>query len=224
MSKQDNQKKKAAEAALQFIPENKVIGVGSGSTVSYFIEALASIKQNIEGAVASSEKTAKALKAMGIPVYDLNTVSELAIYVDGADEVNPYFQMIKGGGGALTREKILAAVSPLFVCIVDEGKKVPALGQFPLPIEVIPMARSAVAREIVKLGGDPVYRAGFVTDNGNIILDVHNVSIQEPIHLEETLNQITGVVTNGLFAKRPADLVLVGNDTGVEILKRAAKS
>lgn len=221
MLNQNNPKKQAAEAALQFIPENAMIGVGTGTTVHYFIEALTKIKHILAGTVASSEATAKALKAIGVPVYDLNTVSELAFYVDGADEVNPYFQMIKGGGGALTREKILACVAPVFICIVDESKLVPALGQFPLPIEVIPMARSFVAREIVKLGGDPVYRQGVITDNGNIILDVHHLSMAEPIRLEESLNQITGIVTHGLFAKRTADRVLVGKETGVEILKHA---
>lgn len=222
MQNQDTQKKHAAEAAIQCIPENAIVGVGTGTTVRYFIEALTKIRPILAGTVASSEATAKALKALGIPVYDLNTVPELALYVDGADEVNPYFQMIKGGGGALTREKILACVSPVFICIVDESKLVPALGQFPLPIEVIPMARSYVAREIVKLGGDPVYRQGFVTDNGNIILDVYHLAMAEPIRLEETLNQITGIVTHGLFAKHTADQVLVGKETGVEILKHAA--
>lgn len=211
----------AATAALQFVAKDTTIGVGTGSTVRYFIEALAGMRHDIAGTVASSEATAKALRAAHIPVYDLNTVDDVSVYVDGADEVNPLFQMIKGGGGALTKEKILAAVSKLFVCIVDESKKVPALGQFPIPIEVIPMARSYVAREIVKLGGDPVYRAGCVTDNGNIILDVYNLPILEPIRLEESLNQITGVVMNGLFAKRPADVVLVGKETGVEVLKRS---
>lgn len=209
-------KKMAALAALDFIESDMIIGVGTGSTTHYFMEALQSIKGKIEGAVASSIETEKKLKALSIPILDLNSVNELPLYVDGADEVNTAHQLIKGGGGALTREKIIAAVAKKFVCIVDQSKKVDLLGKFPLPIEVIPMARSYVARQIVKLGGDPVYRQGFTTDNGNVILDVFNLKMLEPIALEEKLNNIVGVVANGLFARRPADIVLVGMEQGVE--------
>ncbi|HET8706517.1 MAG TPA: ribose-5-phosphate isomerase RpiA, partial [Pseudomonadales bacterium] len=193
-------------------------GVGTGSTANFFIDALADIKHKIEGAVASSEATAQRLKKHGIPVFDLNSVSELPVYVDGADEADGYLALIKGGGGALTREKIVAAVADKFICIADQSKWVSVLGKFPLPVEVIPMARSYVAREIVKLGGDPVYREGFVTDNGNIILDVHNLVIAEPIKLEQQLNNIVGVVTNGLFAARGADVLLLGTAEGVKTI------
>ncbi|MCK0537062.1 ribose-5-phosphate isomerase RpiA [Alcanivorax quisquiliarum] len=209
-------KKAAAEAALAFIEPGMVIGVGTGSTVNYFIDALASRKDDLRGAVASSEATAARLREHGIPVLDLNNVDELPIYVDGADEVNAHREMIKGGGGALTREKIIAAVARKFICVVDESKKVQRLGGFPLPVEVIPMARSHVARRLAALGGQPKYREGFVTDNGNVILDVHRLDVSRPLKLEEQLNSITGVVTNGLFALRPADLVLIATSQGVE--------
>lgn len=213
---QDELKRAAAEAAISFIDEEMIIGVGSGSTVNFFIDVLAKVKSKVEGAVASSNATAERLKAVGIPVFDLNSVGNLPLYIDGADEINSYLQMIKGGGGALTREKIIAAAARKFVCIADESKKVGILGKFPLGIEVIPMARSYVAREIVKLGGDPVYREGFITDNGNIILDIHNLTIMEPIKLEQQINNITGVVCNGLFAMRPADVLLLATQRGVE--------
>lgn len=219
MTNQTELKKKVAAAALKYIEEGITLGVGSGSTMHCFIEELTSIKHKIDTAVASSEDTAQRLKTIGIPVVDLNAAGNIDLYIDGADEIAPDLALVKGGGGALTREKILAAVANKFICIADESKKVKRLGAaFPLPIEVIPMARSYVAREILKLGGDPVYRQGFVTDNGNIILDVFNLTIQTPIHLEETLNNITGVVTNGLFAKRIPDLVLIASDSGVEII------
>ncbi len=203
-------KRAAAEKAIQFIEEDTIIGVGTGSTVNYFIAALQPIKQKIEGAVASSIATADQLKAMGIPLLDLNSVSTLALYVDGADEINPAKQMIKGGGGALTREKIIATVAKKFVCIVDVSKQVDILGAFPVAVEVIPMARSYVARQIVQLGGDPVYREGFVTNNGNIILDVYNLKLLDPKSIEEKLKSIVGVVESGIFAKRTADVVIVG--------------
>ena len=211
---QDALKKQVAEAALRFVPEGEVIGVGTGSTANFFIDGLASIKDRIKGAVASSDATAERLKGHGIPVLSLNDVDSLPVYVDGADEVNGHREMIKGGG-ALTREKIVAAVARQFVCIVDGSKQVKRLGRFPLPVEVIPMARSHVARKLVALGGQPEYREGFVTDNGNIILDVHNLDILNPIEMEEKINNIVGVVTNGLFAKRPADVVLVGENGSV---------
>lgn len=207
----DAGKKAAALLALDFIKGDMVIGVGTGSTVNYFIEALASVKNKIEGAVASSNVTANKLKALGIPLFDLNSVSDLPLYVDGADEVNTAKQLIKGGGGALTREKIIATVAKKFVCIIDESKQVDLLGEFPVPVEVIPMARSYVARQIVQLGGDPVYREGFVTDNGNVILDVYNLKLLQPLAIEEKLKSIVGVVENGIFAKRTADVVLVGS-------------
>lgn len=213
---QESLKKSAAEAALQFIEHDMIIGVGTGSTVHFFMEALRRVKQKIEGAVASSVATAEKLKALSIPLLDLNSVAELPLYVDGADEVNSAKQMIKGGGGALTREKIIATVAKKFICIADESKKVDMLGTFPVAVEVIPMARSYVAREIVKLGGDPVYREGFVTDNGNQILDVYNLKILEPRVLEEKLKSIVGVIENGIFARRTADVVLLGTSTGVK--------
>lgn len=211
-------KKAAAEAALDYVEAGSVIGVGTGSTANYFIEALSRIKGRIEGAVASSNATAARLKQVGIPVLDLNDVGELPLYVDGADEATRHRHLIKGGGGALTREKIVAAASRRFVCIADQSKLVDVLGRFPLPIEVIPMARSYVARELVKLGGQPVWRQGFVTDNGNVILDVHNLRILNPVELEGRLDHIAGVVTNGLFARRPADILLLGTARGVETL------
>ena len=216
---QDELKKEVAVAAFEyvqkFLTEDAVIGVGTGSTANLFIEELANVKQKVNATVASSEETARRLKEHGIPVYDLNSVDEVTVYIDGADETNNYLQLIKGGGAALTREKIIAAVAKEFVCIADESKWVDVLGTFPLPVEVIPMARSHVGRQIVKLGGDPVYREGVLTDNGNIILDVHNMSIVNPRELESQLNEVVGVVTNGLFAQRPADILLLGKETGV---------
>lgn len=206
----DQQKQNAAEQALAYVENGMIIGVGTGSTVNFFIEALKKIKNKIEGAVSSSRASTERLRAAGIPLVDLNSVSALPIYVDGADEVNEHHYMIKGGGGALTQEKIVAAVSKKFICVVSADKVVSILGKFPLPVEVIPMARSYVAREIVKLGGNPVYRVGFITDNGNAILDVHGMHILDPIALEQKLNQIAGVVTNGIFAIRKADVVLIG--------------
>ncbi|HLB57435.1 MAG TPA: ribose-5-phosphate isomerase RpiA, partial [Gammaproteobacteria bacterium] len=197
--KQEQLKKAAALAALDYMSHGIVLGVGSGSTVNYFIDGLKSVKNKIEAAVASSNATADKLKALSIPLIDLNSVSELSLYIDGADEINHAKQMIKGGGGALTREKIIAAVAKTFICIADQTKQVDLLGNFPVAIEVIPMARSYVARQIVKLGGDPVYRQGFVTDNGNVILDVYNLKILNPIEWEQKLNNIVGVVTNGIF-------------------------
>lgn len=213
-------KQAAARAALAHVPHDCVLGVGSGSTANFFIAELAGIKRRIEGAVAASEATAKRLKDLGIRVMDLNGVNELPVYVDGADEVTRHLAMIKGGGGALTREKIVAAVARKFVCIADATKLVDVLGKFPLPVEVIPMARSYVAREIVKLGGHPEWRRDFVTDNGNLILDVHGLAILNPAELEGALNQITGVVTNGLFARRPADVLLLGRAEGVQTITR----
>ena len=216
---QDDKKKAAAEAALAYIKAGDVVGVGTGSTVNYFIDALATIKHKIEGAVSSSEASTERLKSHGIEVYNLNNASNLSVYVDGADEITKHLSMVKGGGGALTREKIVAAVAEQFICIADDTKLVDVMGEFPLPIEVIPMARSYVARQIVKMGGQPVYREGFVTDNGNQILDVHNLTIIDPIKLETDLNQIVGVVTNGLFAHRGANVLLMGDDTGVTTIK-----
>ncbi|WP_374357856.1 ribose-5-phosphate isomerase RpiA [Chitinimonas sp.] len=215
----DDMKRAAARAAIAFVPDNSVVGVGTGSTANHFIDALAEIKGRIEGAVASSEASAARLKSHGIAVFDLNGVDRLPVYVDGADEINHYLQAIKGGGAALTREKIVAAVAEQFVCIADETKLVQVLGKFPLPVEVIPMARSHVARELVQLGGRPVYREGVVTDNGNIILDVHGLSISEAGKLEGEINQIVGVVTNGLFARRHADVLLLGSSSGVQTFK-----
>ena len=212
----DENKKRAALAALEWLDEARVIGVGTGSTVNYFIEALKSIKNRLDGAVSSSEASSQRLKALGIPVLDLNAAEELPVYVDGADQANRHLQLIKGGGGALTREKIVAAVSRRFVCIVDDSKLADVLGSFPLPVEVIPMARSYVARELVKLGGHPDWRQGFVTDNGNHILDVHGLTILDPPALEAEINQIAGVVTVGIFAHRPADVLLVGYGDRVE--------
>jgi ribose 5-phosphate isomerase A len=208
----DDQKRAAGQAALRYVEDGMVVGVGTGSTVAYFIEALAGIRDRIEGTVSSSEASTRLLQRHGIPVLDLNAAGPIPLYVDGADECDPARCLIKGGGGALTREKICAATAKQFVCIIDAGKRVPVLGRFPLPVEVIPMARSHVAREIVQRGGQPVWRDGLVTDNGNWILDVHGLSIRDPKALETDLNQIAGVVTVGLFAHRPADIVLIGAD------------
>ena len=216
---QDELKQAVAHAAIDHV-RGGTIGVGTGSTANYFIDALAAIKGRIDGAVASSEATATRLKSHGIPVVDLNSAGELEIYVDGADEITEHFAMIKGGGGALTREKIVAACSKKFICIADASKLVAVLGQFPLPVEVIPMAQSYVAREIVKLGGQPRLREGFTTDNGNVILDVYGLSIVDPVSLETTLNQLVGVVTNGLFARRGADVLLLGTPDGVKTYTR----
>jgi len=215
---QDEMKKMVAEAALEHVETGTVIGIGTGSTANHFIDSLAGIKHRIDGAVASSKASAERLAAHGIPVLELNNVDGLSVYVDGADESNHYLHLIKGGGGALTREKIVAAASRKFVCIADTSKLVDVLGAFPLPIEVIPMARSYVARELVKRGGQPVYRQGFTTDNGNDILDVHNLEIMEPVKLEQELNDIAGIVTVGLFAKRPADVLMLGTPEGVKTL------
>lgn len=217
---QDELKQAVAKAAIEYVPYNAVIGIGTGSTANYFIAELAKIKGKIEGAVASSEASAKLLKQHGIAVLDLNSVSELPVYVDGADEITEHLAMIKGGGGALTREKIVAAVAQKFICVADESKLVGVLGKFPLPIEVIPMARSYVAREITKLNGTPVLRQGFTTDNGNVILDVHGLSITNPVELEQKLNNLTGVVCNGLFARRGADVLLLSTPSGVKTMER----
>ncbi len=214
---QDEMKRAVARAAIDYVPAG-IIGVGTGSTANYFIDELAHIKGRIDGAVASSVATAERLKKHGIRVLDLNEVGELEVYVDGADEITRHMAMIKGGGGALTREKIVAACAKKFVCIVDQTKLVDVLGRFPLPVEVIPMARSYVARQLVKLGGSPVLRAGFTTDNGNVILDVHNLNILDPVALETEINQIVGVVANGLFARRGADVCLMGTPDGVQTL------
>jgi ribose 5-phosphate isomerase A len=216
MMDKEAEKKEAALAALAYIKDDMVIGVGSGSTVNYFIAALASVKQKIEGAVATSVSTANQLKALGIPLVDLNSVTELPLYVDGADEINSAKQMIKGGGAALVREKIVATVAKKFVCIADSSKKVDLLGDFPIAVEVIPMARSYVARQIVKLGGDPVYRENAVTDNGNVILDVYNLKLLDPRSMEETFKNIVGVIDCGIFAKRTADVLLLATSSGVK--------
>lgn len=217
---QDAAKKAAAEAALKYVEKGEVLGVGTGSTVNYFIDALASLRHDIPGAVSSSNASTERLKKVGIPVLDLNRTGTLSIYVDGADEADAHFHLIKGGGGALTREKIIAAASRKFVCVADESKLVRVLGKFPLPVEVIPMAQSYVGRQMVALGGRPVLREGFITDNGNVILDVHDLSIVDPVKLENQINQITGVVTVGLFAQRPADVLLIGSTSGVKETKR----
>jgi ribose 5-phosphate isomerase A len=215
---QDAMKKQAAEAALAYV-EGGVVGVGTGSTVNHFIDALATIKGRIDGTVSSSEASTERLKKHGIPVLDLNSAGELSLYVDGADESNERLQLIKGGGGALTREKIVAAASAKFVCIADESKLVKVLGQFPLPVEVIPMARSYVARELVRLGGTPVWREDFVTDNGNLILDVQHLEITDPLQLEQQINNLAGVVTVGIFALRAADVLILGTPGGARIIK-----
>jgi ribose 5-phosphate isomerase A len=214
----DEKKKAVALAALEYVESGWVIGVGTGSTANHFIDGLARIKGRLDGAVASSNATAERLKKAGIPVFDLNATGDLPLYVDGADEATKHLHLIKGGGGALTREKIVAAASQKFICIADDSKLVGVLGKFPLPVEVIPMARSYVARQIVQLGGQPVLRENFKTDNGNIILDVHNLQILNPLELEEKLDHIAGVVTNGLFARRPADVLLLASDQGVKTL------
>ena len=214
----DEQKQLAAREALRYVVEDAWLGVGSGSTANLFIDALAASRLRIKGAIASSVKTAERLKSHGIDVEELNNVSDIPVYIDGADEVTAGGAMIKGGGGALTREKIVAAAAAKFVCIADESKKVAALGTFPLPVEVIPMARSYVAREFVKLGGHPAWRMGFTTDNGNVILDVSDLTIRDPVALEDRINAIAGVVTVGLFARRGADVILLGTQSGVETI------
>ncbi|OCH25092.1 ribose-5-phosphate isomerase RpiA [Aliivibrio sp. 1S128] len=213
---QDEMKKAAGWAALEYVKPGSIVGVGTGSTVNHFIDALATMKKEIKGAVSSSVASTEKLKELGIPVFECNDVFSLDVYVDGADEINGKNEMIKGGGAALTREKIVAAISEKFICIVDDTKQVEILGQFPLPVEVIPMARSYVARELVKLGGDPAYREGVVTDNGNMILDVHNMQITNAKELEDNINSLAGVVTVGLFAHRGADVLLVGSPDGVK--------
>ena len=215
---QEQKKRNAAKAAIEHINNNAVIGVGTGSTVNFFIEELAKNKGLIDGAVSSSVATENLLKQHNIPVVPLNSVIELPIYIDGADEATKNKHLIKGGGGALTREKIIAAANEQFVCIIDDTKLVPLLGSFPLPVEVVPMAQSYVAREITKLGGQPELRQNFTTDNGNVILDIHNMKIENPSEIENKLNQITGVVTNGLFAKRPADVLIIASDN--EVIKK----
>lgn len=219
---QDEMKRAVASAALAYIQpkleKDTVLGIGTGSTANLFIDALAGIKGQIYATVASSEESKERLKNHGVPVYELNTVDRVDFYIDGADESNHALQLIKGGGAALTREKIVAAVAQEFICIADESKLVRTLGGFPLPVEVVPMARSYVARELVKLGGDPIYREGVVTDNGNVILDVYNFSIAQPLEIEAKINNITGVVTNGLFAMRPADVLLLGTSEGVKTI------
>ncbi len=217
---QEEGKRLAAEAALRYIEEDTVLGMGTGSTVNHLIDAMADRRMRIEAAVSSSEATTRRLNEIGIDVIDLNSAGDLSVYIDGADEADRHLRLIKGGGGALTREKIIAAASRQFVCIVDSSKSVGVLGAFPLPVEVIPMARSYVARRLVALGGQPEWREGFVTDNGNAILDVHNLEIADPVSLENRINQIAGVVTVGLFASRPADILLVGGNDGVETLSR----
>lgn len=215
---QDDLKRAVAKAAIAHVPADCIVGVGTGSTANFFIDELAGIKHQLRGAVASSEASARRLQGHGIEVLSLNDAGELPVYVDGADEITRHMHMIKGGGGALTREKIVAAASRKFVCVCDASKLVDVLGKFPLPIEVIPMARSYVAREVVKLGGQPELREGFTTDNGNVILDVHNLQIMNPVELETTLNQLAGVVTNGLFARRAADVLLLGTPDGVQTI------
>jgi len=213
---QDELKRQVAEAALKYVVEDAIVGVGSGSTVNFFIDSLAKIKNRIEGAVAASQASAERLKKNGIRVFDLNSIDELAVYIDGADEVTEHLAMIKGGGGALTREKIVAAVAKNFVCICDASKLVPVLGKFALPVEVIPMARSYVGREMLRRGAQPVLRENFTTDNGNLILDCHGLTILDPPALEAELDHVTGAVTNGLFARRGADVLLLGTPAGVE--------
>jgi ribose 5-phosphate isomerase A len=212
---QDEMKQAVAREAIKHVVEDAVVGVGTGSTANFFIDELAKIKGRIAGAVASSDRSAEKLRGSGIRLFELNSVNELPVYIDGADEITEHLAMIKGGGGALTREKIVAAAARKFVCIADESKLVPVLGKFPLPVEVIPMARAYVARQMVKLGGQPELRANFTTDNGNVILDVRGLSILNPAELEATINNIAGVVTNGLFARRGADVLLLGTKTGV---------
>jgi len=215
---QDELKQAVAREAIKYVVDDSVIGVGSGSTANFFIDELGRVKNRIAGAVASSEKTAERLKGHGIRLFDLNGVNELPVYIDGADEITEHLAMIKGGGGALTREKIVAAVAKRFVCIADESKLVPVLGKFPLPVEVIPMARAYVGRQMIRLGGQPKLREGFTTDNGNMVLDVWGLSILNPVELEEAINNVTGVVTSGLFARRGADVLLLGTKGGVKTL------
>jgi ribose 5-phosphate isomerase A len=217
---QDELKQAVAREAIKHVVEDAVVGVGTGSTANFFIDELAKIKGRVSGAVASSDRSAERLKGHGIRLFDLNSVNELPVYIDGADEITEHLAMIKGGGGALTREKIVAAAAKKFVCIADESKLVPVLGKFPLPVEVIPMARAYVARQMVKLGGQPELRANFTTDNGNIVLDVRGLSILNPADLEAAINNIAGVVTNGLFARRGADVLLLGTKTGVRSIAR----
>jgi ribose 5-phosphate isomerase A len=217
---QDELKQAVAREAIKHVVEDAVVGVGTGSTANFFIDELAKIKGRISGAVASSDRSAERLKGHGIRLFDLNSVNELPVYIDGADEITEHLAMIKGGGGALTREKIVAAAAKKFVCIADESKLVPVLGKFPLPVEVIPMARAYVARQMVKLGGQPELRANFTTDNGNVVLDVRGLSILNPADLEAAINNIAGVVTNGLFARRGADVLLLGTKTGVRSIAR----
>jgi ribose 5-phosphate isomerase A len=216
---QDDLKRAVAQAAIAYVPNDCIVGVGTGSTANFFIDELAKIKHKIRGAVASSEASTRRLQGHGIEVMSLNDAGDLPVYVDGADEITKHMHMLKGGGGALTREKIVAAASKKFICVCDQSKLVDVLGKFPLPIEVIPMARSYIARELVKLGGLPKLREGFTTDNGNVIIDVHNLQIMNPVELETTLNQMAGVVTNGLFARRAADVLLLGTPEGVKTLK-----
>jgi len=213
---QDEMKRKAAEAAAEYVITDEIVGVGTGSTVNHFIDGLAEIKHKIKGAVSSSVASTERMQDYGIRVYDLNEVNGIEVYIDGADESDHYLNLIKGGGGALTREKIIAGASKKFVCIADESKLVDVMGEFPLPVEVIPMARSFIARELVKLGGRPVYRDGFVTDNGNDILDVHDLKIMEPVKLENELNKLPGIVTVGIFANRPADVLILGTAEGAK--------
>jgi ribose 5-phosphate isomerase A len=217
---QDELKRSVGREAIKYVVEDAVVGVGTGSTANFFIDELAKMKNRISGAVASSDRSAERLKGHGIRLFDLNSVNELPVYIDGADEVTEHLAMIKGGGGALTREKIVAAVAKKFICIADESKLVPVLGKFPLPVEVIPMARAYVARQMVKLGGQPQLRENFTTDNGNVVLDVRGLSILNPVELESTINNIAGVVTNGLFARRGADVLLLGTKGGVKAIVR----
>ena len=217
---QDEMKKAAGWAALEYVTKGSIVGVGTGSTVNHFIDALATRKEEIKGAVSSSVASTKRLEQIGITMFEANDVISLDIYVDGADEINAQFDMIKGGGAALTREKIVAAIADKFICIVDNTKQVDVLGQFPLPVEVIPMARSFIGRELVKLGGDPVYREGVITDNGNIILDVYNMEITDPKAMEDSINALPGVVTVGLFAHRGADVLLIGSPEGIKIIEK----
>lgn len=217
---QNTLKQMVAQAALKYVIEGEIIGVGTGSTANFFIDGLADMRGRIRGAVASSEASAARLAAHGIPLFDLNEVESLPVYVDGADEIDASFAMIKGGGAALTREKIVAAVADKFVCIADGSKKVEVMGRFPLPVEVIPLARAQVARALQELGGRPVWREGVVTDNGNVILDVHGLAITDPVGLESDINQLVGVVTNGLFARRSADVLLLGTQDGVQTFSR----
>ncbi len=220
MSKQDELKRAAAEAAYEYVREGEYLGVGTGSTVNHFIDVLAERKPEIPGCVSSSKATTERLRAAGFDVVDLNSSGALGVYIDGADEANTHLELIKGGGGALTREKIIAGAARTFICMVDESKQVDLLGRFPLPVEVIEMARSSVARALVKLGGEPELRTGFISDNGHPILDVHNLEIMNPIELEDAINALPGVVTVGLFARRPADVLIVGAAEGVQLTER----